>query len=137
MLGTIPVPALGDFPYPVELHRDVQFWVRVFTEITTEQGFLHDERHLGVIYATVKLPATVDPRERQNTIDTERDRYAEMLRNLANRWQTALTTEPSPEHTSRAIGEIAPPSRPVWPAVLPLTDEERRVLDMWGSEATA
>ena len=40
-------------PRPEGIQPDVNFWVRVYTEVTTNEGFLHDERNLGVIYDTV------------------------------------------------------------------------------------
>ena len=34
------------FPRPAELEPDIRFWTRVFTEIDTGGGFLHDNRRL-------------------------------------------------------------------------------------------
>lgn len=70
-------------PRPSELERDVQFWVRVYSQISTNEGFLHDERNLAVVYATLNFGANAGPRERQALIDAERDRYAAVLRQLA------------------------------------------------------
>ena len=39
-------PPSRDIPRPAELQRDVDFWIRVYSEITTQQGFLHDEADL-------------------------------------------------------------------------------------------
>ncbi len=33
-------------PRPAGLERDVQFWIRIYTEVTTNGGFLHDDRNL-------------------------------------------------------------------------------------------
>ncbi len=41
--------AQGTIPRPEGIQSDVNFWVRVYTEVTTNEGFLHDERNLGVI----------------------------------------------------------------------------------------
>ena len=30
-------------PRPPQLERDVQFWVRVYTQVDTNSGFLHDQ----------------------------------------------------------------------------------------------
>src|SRR5437762_11886152 len=46
-------PALAQdnpMPRPPLLERDVQFWIRVYTQIETNAGFLHDQYYLGVIY---------------------------------------------------------------------------------------
>ena len=42
-------------PRPPELERDVQFWIRVYTEVNTDSGFLHDERNLAVVYETLRF----------------------------------------------------------------------------------
>lgn len=44
----------GDlFPRPPEIEPAVNFWLKVYTEINTRNGFLHDARDLSVIYETV------------------------------------------------------------------------------------
>jgi hypothetical protein len=35
---------------PPELQPDVQFWIRVYTEISTNEGFIHDQHNLAVVY---------------------------------------------------------------------------------------
>ena len=43
VLAAVRVCAAEDsMPRPPELERDVQFWVRVYTEVDTNGGFLHD-----------------------------------------------------------------------------------------------
>jgi membrane-bound lytic murein transglycosylase D len=81
------VPALAadnPIPRPAGLERDVQFWVRVYTEVNTDGGFLHDERHLGVIYEAMQFAPNTSPRERQKAIDATRDRYIASLRRIAS-----------------------------------------------------
>ncbi len=48
-------------PRPPELERDVQFWIRVYSEINTHSGFLHDERNLSVVYDTLRFPTDAPP----------------------------------------------------------------------------
>ena len=49
----VPMFARGeDIPRPEAIQQDVNFWIRVYTEVSTNEGFLHDERNLGVIYDT-------------------------------------------------------------------------------------
>ena len=36
-------------PRPAGIQPGVNFWIRVYTEVTTNEGFLPDERNLGVI----------------------------------------------------------------------------------------
>ena len=70
-------------PRPPELDRDVQFWIRVYSEIDTNSGFLHDERNLGVVYDTLHFAPNTPPRERQRVIDERRDRIVSALRRVA------------------------------------------------------
>jgi membrane-bound lytic murein transglycosylase D len=43
----LPLSARADsIPRPEGIQADVNFWIRVYTEVTTNEGFLHDERNL-------------------------------------------------------------------------------------------
>lgn len=84
MLGMgAPSLAADAIPRPPELERDVQFWIRVYSEITTNQGFLHDERNLAVVYETLNFGRDSTPRERQAMVDAARDRITAALRRVA------------------------------------------------------
>ena len=48
-------------PRPPELERDVQFWIRVYTQIDTNAGFLHDQYNLGIVYDTLHFPPSTAP----------------------------------------------------------------------------
>ncbi|HEX5787035.1 MAG TPA: hypothetical protein VFY03_02565, partial [Woeseiaceae bacterium] len=39
-------PADDVFPSPPELEADVAFWVRIFAEVDSDSGLMHDNRHL-------------------------------------------------------------------------------------------
>lgn len=70
-------------PRPPELEHDVQFWVRVYSEIDTNSGFIHDDQNLGVVYETLHFSPNSLPHERQKTVETARDHYAEILRRIS------------------------------------------------------
>lgn len=72
-----------DFPRPPEIEPAVQFWTRVYTEVDTRSGFLHDSQNLSVIYAALPL----DRRE----IENRRSGIREDLRVLASGKRTGLT----------------------------------------------
>jgi membrane-bound lytic murein transglycosylase D len=74
-------PAL---PYPPQLQRDVNFWVRVYTQIDTNSGYLHDQYDLGVVYDTLHFAPDSSPRARQRRVNRARDHYAEELRRIAS-----------------------------------------------------
>ena len=48
-LSPLAMAAESLLPRPPELEPDVQFWIRVYTEITTNDGFIHDQHKLSVI----------------------------------------------------------------------------------------
>src|SRR5919109_3817897 len=62
-------------PRPAQLERDVQFWIRVYTQIDTNGGFLHDQYNLGVVYDTLHFAPSTSPSEREHIVDRERERY--------------------------------------------------------------
>src|SRR5580658_5958212 len=70
-------------PRPPELEPDVQFWIRVYTEISTNEGFVHDPHTLSIVDETVHFDADTAPRERAHRVDAVRDRYHDMLLRLA------------------------------------------------------
>src|ERR1700734_184701 len=59
-------------PRPPELERDVQFWIRVYTQIDTNAGFLHDQYNLGIVYDTLHFASNTPPSERQRLVDEAR-----------------------------------------------------------------
>jgi len=99
-------------PRPEGIQPDVNFWVRVYTEVTTNEGFLHDERNLTVVYDTVKFAAGSSPRERQRLVDDLRDKHIAALRRIA----AALPTE--------ALRDA-------------LSTEDKRILGLWGPNVSA
>ncbi len=81
------------FPEPAELRPDVDFWVSVFTEYSVDEGVLHDNRNLAVIYARLDMPAELSRRERQRRVAARRRQLQAALRTLAAGKRTGLTPE--------------------------------------------
>jgi len=71
------------FPQPAELQRDVDFWVSIFTEYTTNQGVMHDARNLAVVYESIDFPSDWGRRERQRRITAHRKNIQQILSRLA------------------------------------------------------
>jgi membrane-bound lytic murein transglycosylase D len=71
-------------PYPPQLQRDVDFWVRVYTQIDTDSGYLHDQYNLAVIYDTLHFAPDSSPRARQRIVNRARDHYIAELRRIAS-----------------------------------------------------
>src|SRR5688572_31000237 len=99
-------------PRPAGIQPDVNFWIRVYTEVTTNEGFLHDERNLSVVYDTMKFGAGTSSRDRQRQVDDRRDRHIAALRRIA----AALPTEAGRES---------------------LSDDDKKILELWGSNVSA
>jgi membrane-bound lytic murein transglycosylase D len=73
-----------DFPAPETLRPAVGFWKRVYTEITTEAGFLHDSTHLGVVYEVVRFRSGDGRRTRDRTLEARRKHWRATLVRLGS-----------------------------------------------------
>jgi membrane-bound lytic murein transglycosylase D len=91
VVARLAVAAETPLPRPPELEPDVQFWIRVYSEISTSEGYIHDQRDLAIIYETLHF-GDEPPRERQRRVDAARERYQAALRRLAG-GASAETTE--------------------------------------------
>src|SRR5437764_991596 len=91
---------------PPQLERDVEFWIRVYTQIDTDAGFLHDQYNLAVVYDTLHFEPTARAGERERVVGRERERYGAALRRIA------------------AAGDG------------PLPADDQRIKDLWGAEGT-
>jgi len=71
------------FPVPPALQPNIAFWMRIFTELDTNSGVLHDAVDVTVIYHTfVSLPS--DRHRRSQLIDQHRAHYQTILETLAD-----------------------------------------------------
>ncbi|ORU93246.1 MAG: lytic transglycosylase [Cycloclasticus sp. symbiont of Bathymodiolus heckerae] len=71
------------FPQPEALKPDVNFWLKVYTEVTTSQGFIHDNEHLNIIYERVSFAPGTSYKARQKTIKQKKKYYKNILSYLA------------------------------------------------------
>lgn len=99
----------GAIPRPPELEADVDFWIRVYSQITTNEGYLHDERDLSVIYETLRFAPGSDPKQRSAVVDQARKRYQDILERLAT--SPAIDTLSTEERRVRALWGNAGPER--------------------------
>jgi len=83
----LPIHALAQdpalFPRPAGLEPAIGFWVRVYTEVDTQSGFLHDSQHLNVIYTALPL--------NRRGIESRRGQIQEDLRILGTGKRDQLT----------------------------------------------
>jgi len=85
--------AAETFPQPAELQPDVDFWVSIFTTYSTDEGVLHDNRYLGVVYDRLNMPAKLSRRERNRRVDKRRKELQAVLRSLATGKRDNLSAE--------------------------------------------
>ena len=67
---------------PASLQPAIDFWRRVYTEITTDEGFIHDDERLDIVYETVRLSSS-DNRARRATARHATERYVHALKAVA------------------------------------------------------
>jgi membrane-bound lytic murein transglycosylase D len=97
------------FAHPPELEPDVRFWIRVYTEVTTDQGLLHDDWNLGLVYEVLRFDPADSPRQRERIVAQAKAHYAELLRRFA-----AGATDNLTAHEKRilhAFGEKTTPAQ--------------------------
>jgi membrane-bound lytic murein transglycosylase D len=80
-------------PIPVKLEPNVRFWTRVYTEVETRAGLIHDSRNLEVVYEVMQLPQGVSRRTRERRVESAKKRYVKTLRLLAQGRRSSLTDE--------------------------------------------
>ncbi len=73
------------FERPAGLADEIDFWVRIYTQVTTRGGLVHDDRHLAVVYEQLDFPERSSNAERLRLVDRARERHAAALRSLAAR----------------------------------------------------
>ena len=85
--------AAETLPLPAELEPDVNFWESMFARYTSDQGVLHDNRNLGVVYEQIDIPAGVSNRERNRRVDKRRKAIRSILLTLADGKRAGLSKE--------------------------------------------
>lgn len=84
LLAAAATSAASPIVQPSELEPDIRFWMRVYSEVSTNAGFIHDQRNLAVVYETLHFAADLPPRQREAQVDAAREHYRQMLRYLGS-----------------------------------------------------
>jgi membrane-bound lytic murein transglycosylase D len=95
------------FAHPPELEKDVRFWIRVYTEVTTDQGLVHDDWNLGLVYEVLRFDPASSPAQRERLVAEAKARYASLLRRFAAGQTDDLT--PHERRILHAFGDHATP----------------------------
>jgi membrane-bound lytic murein transglycosylase D len=80
-------------PRPQVVITAVRFWTRVYTEVDTNAGFIHDARHLDVVYEAIELPEDASRRTRSRVTNAAKKRYSAILNTLATGRRSGLDGE--------------------------------------------
>jgi membrane-bound lytic murein transglycosylase D len=99
----------GPFAQPPELEADVRFWIRVYTEVNTDQGLLHDDQNLGLVYEVLRFDPGLSPALRERRVADAKARYAELLRRFAAGSTADLTAHE--RRILHAFGDKAAPAQ--------------------------
>jgi membrane-bound lytic murein transglycosylase D len=101
-LAVLPLRAQSPdlFPQPPQLKPAVDFWIRVYTEVNTQSGFLHDARNLSVIYERLDLNRNEIERVRTNIRDDlavlasgKRDGLTVRQQNILDLWPANVSNQ--------------------------------------------
>lgn len=88
--GPFEIKSDGDFPVEPALQGRVQFWIKVYTELGTSEGVIHDAKHVDIIYSKVDFTDisdfTLSARQREKIaakrIKAEKKRITDILRSI-------------------------------------------------------
>jgi membrane-bound lytic murein transglycosylase D len=79
----------------------------VYTEVTTDQGLLHDDWNLGLVYEVLRFDPASSPSQRERRVAEAKARYASLLRRFAASSTDNLT--PHEQRILHAFGDAAGP----------------------------
>lgn len=78
---------------PAGLERDVEFWRRIFGEVSNDEALIHDDTRLDVVYEVVRLPDHHTNALRRRIAEESTRKYANILAGLATGRRTGLTAD--------------------------------------------
>ena len=81
----------SNFPRPAKLEPAIQFWIKVYTQVSTNQGYIHDDESLSVIYEVVDLPVYASREVRNQKIDAATLRVRSALNSLGKGKRSGLS----------------------------------------------
>jgi membrane-bound lytic murein transglycosylase D len=82
-----------ELPRPPELAKDIHFWVRIYSEVTTGSGLIHDSRHLGVVYEVANIPSGLSRRAKERWTEKIKSGYRTILTRLSKGKRAGLSAE--------------------------------------------
>ena len=80
-------------PRPPELEPNVRFWARIYTEVDSGAGLIHDAENLDVVYEEIRLPDGLSARARDRRVENTKKHYRAVLQRLARGKRQNLSEE--------------------------------------------
>lgn len=97
LFSTLTVQAQELLPRPAALEPAIKFWTRVYTEVDTESGFLHDANNLAIVYQRVDYDRPEIERQRTQIQDAlkvlasgKRSGLSELEQRVLNLWPSSV-----------------------------------------------
>ncbi|MDZ7747896.1 MAG: transglycosylase SLT domain-containing protein [Halofilum sp. (in: g-proteobacteria)] len=81
------------FPRPPELEPAVDFWTRIYSQVSTDGGLLHDRDDLAIVYEHVDLPDGLNRRQRSAHVRERKKHYRRVLLDIAGSERSDLGPE--------------------------------------------
>lgn len=72
-----------EFPEPAVIKSQVAFWMKIYLDVGTNEGLLHDARYLDVVYQRIRFAEGTSPRQRQRRVDARKRYWGTVLKRLA------------------------------------------------------
>ncbi len=82
----------GSFSVDTRMDRNVQFWIRVYTEFKVNQAVIHDAKHIDHIYEIIDLK-DMEGKEAARFIKKKKDRWKDVLLSLHRKTGKKLNVE--------------------------------------------
>jgi membrane-bound lytic murein transglycosylase D len=86
MVSAVPATPNERFPLPAGLVPQVEFWKRIYSEVSKDEVLLHDRNRLDVVYDELDLPEALTASAEvanRNVLEAARTRTSAILRALA------------------------------------------------------
>ena len=88
-----PAPDPRLFPRPPAIEPRVRFWTRVYSEVESNEGLVHDAENLDVVYDVIRWPRELARGFADNRYERAKAQYRAILLRLAKGPRTNLTAE--------------------------------------------
>ena len=80
------------FPRPAGIQARVRLWTRVYSEVESTGGLIHDSEELDIVYEVIRWPKSLSANEQEGRIARAKNHYQAILERLAS-GKTSLTPE--------------------------------------------